>query len=169
MEAAIEAILFVSVDPVPAARLSDLLGIDEEAAHAAVARYEAACREHRRGVRVVSVAGGYQLRTAPELADVVGQAIQSRPPALSAPALETLAVIAYKQPITRADIESIRGVRADHSLTTLTAYGLIKAVGRHASPGRPILYGTTQEFLEWCGLMSLDRLPRVVDDDTDFA
>jgi len=121
-------------------------------------------REHeaaRRTYRLVSVAGAWQFVSQPEYAPwlkaLVGH--KSRPPRLSQPALETLAIIAYRQPLTRAEIEQVRGVAVDGVMSTLVERGLVQQVGRADTPGRPMRYGTTALFLEYFGLESLDGLP----------
>ena len=114
----------------------------------------------KRGFRLVEVAGGFQLVTDARFAEYLGRFYRSRERRrLSQAGLETLSVIAYKQPVTRADIEFIRGVGIDGALKTLLEKGLVRVVGRKEVPGRPMLYGTTREFLEHFGLNSLDQLP----------
>jgi len=114
------------------------------------------------GVALVTLADGYQLLTRPELADAIAQAqIVDRPRKLSTAAMETLAIIAYRQPVARSEIEEIRGVAADGVLRLLLERGLIDVVGRGDGLGRPLLYGTTPVFLELLGLPSVDALPRL--------
>src|SRR5262245_58676526 len=110
-------------------------------------------------MRLVEVAGGYQFRTAPEHAEWVRRLFQQKPWRLTRPTLETLAIIAYKQPITRAEIEAIRGVDVDSVLASLLSRKLIRIVGRKDVIGRPLLYGTTRQFLEVFGLRDLNGLP----------
>lgn len=112
-----------------------------------------------RGFRLVQVAGGYQLRTAPEHAEYVRRLLRERPVRLTRPMLETLAIVAYKQLVTRAEIEAIRGVDVDSVLSTLLERRLIRIAGRKEAPGRPLLYGTSPEFLEVFGLKDLSELP----------
>lgn len=160
LEPVLEALLFVASEPVPAARLAAVLELDEEAVTAALehlrAHYPAG-----RGLQVVRVAGGYQLRTRPELAGVVAAFL--RPPAqkLSRQALETLAIVAYEQPITAPEIEALRGVNCDAVLKTLLEREMIREAGRKDAPGRPILYRTTDNFLSHFGLADLSELPRL--------
>ena len=111
------------------------------------------------GIRVVYVGGAWQLRTPAEHGPWVKRLLRERPPRLSRPMLETLAIIAYKQPCTKLEIEAIRGVDVDAVLTTLTERRLVKVVGRKEAPGRPLLYATTREFLEVFGLPDLSSLP----------
>ncbi|MDD5738110.1 MAG: SMC-Scp complex subunit ScpB, partial [Candidatus Omnitrophica bacterium] len=115
-----------------------------------------------RSFKVYEVAGGYQMVTAPEFADYLKKfyRVKSKDK-LTKPALETLAIVAYRQPITKADIEDIRGVNVDGVIKTLADRQLIKITGRKDAPGRPILYGTTKEFLDRFGLSSLNELPKL--------
>lgn len=119
-------------------------------------------RDGERGVELVELAGGYQLLTRPEFAEVIADAqIVTRPRRLSPAALETLAVIAYRQPVARGEIEEIRGVSVEGVLKSLQDRGLIDVVGRAEGIGRPLLYGTTTAFLELLGLRSIEELPRL--------
>ncbi len=111
------------------------------------------------GVLIECVSGGYQLRTNPANQEYVRRFLQTKPPRLSRAAMETLAVIAYKQPVTRAEIEDIRGVDSQGAIKTLLERRLIRVVGKKEVPGRPFLFGTTKEFLEVFGLESLESLP----------
>src|SRR4029077_15122115 len=113
------------------------------------------------GIRLVEVAGGFQFRTAPEHAEWVRRLFQQKPWRLTRATLETLAIIAYKQPITRAEIEMIRGVDVDSVLASLLSRKLVKILGRKDVIGRPLLYGTTRQFLEVFGLKGLSGLPAV--------
>ena len=116
--------------------------------------------QERRGFQIIKKAEGWQLATDPAFAPWVRQLFPAPKPArLSAPALETLSIIAYRQPITRADVESVRGVNIDGVLQTLMERGLVKIAGRAEIPGRPLLYETTQFFLDHFGLRTLDELP----------
>ncbi|MCX8156661.1 MAG: SMC-Scp complex subunit ScpB [Verrucomicrobiae bacterium] len=127
----------------------------------ALAQLEREHREAGRTFRLVCVAGAWQFVTQPEFAPwlrtLVGQ--KMRPPRLSQPALETLAIIAYRQPVTRAEVEQVRGVAVDGVMQTLLERGLVEQVGRAEAPGRPALYGTTPQFLEYFGLARLEDLP----------
>ncbi len=127
---------------------------------ALVAQLQSDCVAQGRGVRVVEVAGGYQLVTDPAWADRLSRIYRkTRAARLSRPALETLAIMAYRQPITRAEIEEIRGVNIDGVIQSLLERSLIQIVGRKEGVGRPLLYGTTPMFLERFGLKSLEGLP----------
>lgn len=158
--ALIEALLFVAPAPIPLARLAQALDLAEEAVQAALDVLAEQCAGERRGLRVIRRADRVHLTTAPEAAANIerflGLDLSTR---LSGAALETLAVIAYRQPLTRGDIEAIRGVNCDGVLKTLLARALVEPVGRLDQPGRPFLYGTTLQFLQYFGLEGLDRLP----------
>jgi len=117
----------------------------------------------QRGITLVEVAEGYQFRTRPEYADWVKKLKKTKPFALSQPALETLAIIAYKQPIVRSEVERIRGVDAGGVLHTLLEKKLIKILGRKDVPGKPLVYGTSRRFLEMFGLKDLSSLPTLKD------
>ncbi len=160
MLAALEALLFASDAPLELGRIAEVLDLPVEDARTAVEGLRAACEAPGRGLVVVEVAGGIRLVTRPELAPVLLRLqrlrLKSR---LSRAAVETLAIIAYRQPISRPEIEQLRGVSADAVVTHLLERRLIRVVGRKPGPGRPILYGTTREFLEHFGLRDLGELP----------
>lgn len=160
LPALIEALLFVAPAPIPLARLAQVLELGEENVRAALDLLAERYAGERRGVRVIRRADRVHLTTAPEAAPQIekflGLDLSTR---LSGAALETLAVIAYRQPLTRGDIEAIRGVNCDGVLKTLLSRALIEPVGRLEQPGRPFLYGTTLQFLQYFGLEGLDRLP----------
>lgn len=162
----LEAYLFVAVEPVAPSEVAKTLGAETAAIEEAL---EDLVNEYRRrvnsGLQIVRIAGGYQLATRPELSESVARLLttpggKSR---LSKPALETLAIIAYQQPITQAEIETIRGVSIAAVLKTLADRALIKEDGRKAVVGRPILYATTSDFLHYFGLNKLDDLPPLED------
>ena len=162
--AAIEAVLMVATEPVPAELLAGVTG-------APAASVQAICNElaqeyanAERGFTLMQVAGGYQLQTAAAVAEFVERFVGSRRSArLSAAAMETLAVVAYKQPISRAQISAIRGVNADGVVRTLTDQGYIVEVARDQGPGNAALLGTTSAFLERLSLDSLDELPSLAE------
>jgi segregation and condensation protein B len=160
----VEALLFVSSEPLDAPILASVIGvrIDEiEAALVFLREHYAACGH---GIRVETSLAGARLVTAPETGPAVAALLGSnRTPRLSAAALDVLAIVAYKQPVTRVDIESIRGVGSDHVLTVLITHCLIEEVGRADTIGRPLLYGTTSRFLQSAGLTSLADLPPLAD------
>jgi segregation and condensation protein B len=161
---AIEAVLTVAVDPVPPGLLAELLELPvetvEELCRSLAAGYEA----EERGFALVRVAGGYRLQSAPGYAAYVERfVLDGAPQKLSAAALETLAVVAYKQPVSRAQVSAIRGVNADSVLRLLVARGYVQEVGRDPGPGQPVLFGTTRLFLERLGLDRLEDLPPLVE------
>lgn len=160
LEAILESVLFASAEPMTLRRLTEILnGPAPAEVRLALAGVAARCAARDRGVRLVEVAGGYQLRTARENAEWVRAVFRDRPRRLGRAALETVAIISYRQPITRADIEAIRGVDIDAVLSTLLQRGLIKVCGRKETVGRPLLYATTDAFLELFGLRDLSELP----------
>ncbi|MBW7996890.1 MAG: SMC-Scp complex subunit ScpB [Candidatus Glassbacteria bacterium] len=160
-ETVIEAMLFASSEPVDAARLAVSAEMEEELVHQAVRTLNEHYESSDRAFRVMEISGGYQYRTVPELAEYVrGLGRQSSSQKLSPAALETLAIIAYRQPITRVEVEKIRGVNPSGVLKTLLEKRLITICGRAQILGRPLLYGTTPEFLRYFGLSGLDSLPR---------
>ncbi len=158
----VEAVLFASQTPLSPGELARAAEeLDEERVEEAVAELRAEYEREGRAFGVFEVAGGYQLLTRPEFAPVL-ERFDSVPAnaRLSAPALETLAIIAYRQPVGRAEIEEIRGVGAGGVLKTLQDRELVEVVGRGEGLGRPLLYGTTKRFLEHFGFRSVDDLPR---------
>ena len=158
----VEALLFASDAPLSAADLArGGEGLDEEQVELAIEALRAEYEGAERAFQVYEIAGGYQLLTRPEYAPYL-ERFDTVPqnPRLSGPALEVLAVIAYRQPIGRAEVEDIRGVGSSGVLRTLLDRGLVEVVGRGEGLGRPLLYGTTRRFLEHFGFRSLDDLPR---------
>ncbi len=157
----IESLLFVAGRPLEYGELRRLTGADEARVRRAVADLATELERGGRGVRVQSMTASAQLVSAPEharfVAALLGLPTQVR---LTTAALETLSVIAYRQPITRGQIEAIRGVNSDRALASLLQHGLAQEVGRAATVGRPVLFGTTPEFLQQFGLPSLEALPR---------
>ncbi|HUQ46513.1 MAG TPA: SMC-Scp complex subunit ScpB [Gemmatimonadaceae bacterium] len=158
----LEAALFASARPIPS---DELVGLDPEASRAAVAAALDEIREHYdvegHGVELVEIGGGWQILTRAEYTEVIERAqLALRPARLSSAALETLALIAYRQPLGRAEIEEIRGVSVGSVLKSLHERGLIDVVGRGEGMGRPLHYGTTPVFLEYFALRHLDELPR---------
>jgi segregation and condensation protein B len=160
LKSILESLLFAVSEPVPIGRLGQILpGYERREIVRALAELAEEYQRDERGFRLQQVAGGYQLRTPRANAEFVKALLQQRPARLSRAALETLAVIAYRQPVTRPEIEAIRGVDVDAVLTTLSDRRLIRVLGRKDVPGRPLLYGTTPEFLETFGLKDLAALP----------
>jgi segregation and condensation protein B len=161
---AIEAVLMVAVEPVPVGLLAELLELPVEQIDPLCDELAESCRLGNRGFEVVRIAGGVRLQTHPELAPYVERfanvGVSSR---LSAAALETLAIVAYKQPVSRAQIAALRGVNVDGVVRLLEHRGYIVASGRAPGPGQAALYATTDTFLERLGLDRLDQLPPVED------
>ncbi len=156
----VEALLFVAEEPLPLAKLQEVLADDDPAVTEATIRELAlSLEEAGRGLMVQEVGGGFRLATRPEAHAWIQRLQQVKPARLSRAALETLAIIAYKQPITRAEIEAIRGVAVDGVMRTLLERGLTRMLGRKAEAGRPILYGTSNPFLEHFGFKDLGDLP----------
>lgn len=162
----VEALLFVAEEPLPLARLQEVLADEDPAATEATVRNLAQrLEEEGRGLMVQEVAGGFRLTTRTEAYPWIQRLQQIKPAKLSRAALETLAIVAYKQPITRAEIEAIRGVAVEGVMRTLLERGLIRMLGRKAEAGRPILYGTSAAFLEHFGFKDLGDLPSLKEID----
>ncbi|HEX7410315.1 MAG TPA: SMC-Scp complex subunit ScpB [Candidatus Binatia bacterium] len=160
IERIIESVLFAAAAPVSLRRLVEILaGPPSKEVQAAVVRLMQEYAPGQRGIQLREVAGGYQFRTARENAEWVRAIFREKPARMGRAALETLAIVAYKQPVTRAEIEAIRGVDVDGVLSTLLSRRLIKIAGRKEAVGRPLLYGTTPEFLEVFGLKDMNELP----------
>jgi len=159
----IEAVLFVSSQPFPFRRLTEVLpDVTGEAIHQLIRTLNDEYATSQRAFHIQEVAGGFQFVTDQHLAPWLKRALpSSKPDAVSTAAMETLAIIAYRQPMTKAEIEAIRGVDVTASLDTLLEKRFARIVGRKESPGRPFLYGTTSEFLRHFGLKSLESLPPV--------
>ena len=157
---ALEALFFVSDEPLTASVLAQALDVDRRTAEALCDRLQHDLEARGSGLVLRNVAGGWRLFTHPDTAPVVEQfVLSSRQARLTKAALETLAIVAYKQPVTRHQVSGIRGVNSDGVLRALTDRGLIEESGRDETPGRPVLYATTPGFLERLGLPSLASLP----------
>jgi len=162
----LEAYLFVATEPVQPADIGRLLGLEAVAVEEALEDVtNAYARRINSGLHVARIAGGYQMATRPAMAEGVARllAAPGQKGRLSKPALETLAIIAYQQPVTQAEIEAVRGVNADAVLKTLAERRLVQETGRREVPGRPFLYGTTPDFLHYFGLHTLEDLPPLED------
>jgi len=161
--AVVEAVLFASDSPVPASKISQVAELSgQKAVNAAIKRLNERYASIGAAFRIEAIAGGYQLLTLPRYHDVLTKLFRTKSDSrLSQAALETMAIVAYRQPILRADIEAIRGVASGEILRSLMDKQLVKIVGRAEVLGRPMLYGTTKRFLEVFGLSSLEDLPRV--------
>lgn len=161
LRAAIEGLLFVSGEPISVERLSEVMeGVGRDRVLAALADLEVGYRQADRGLQIVQVSGGYQMVTRPEIAPWIKRLERIRVATrLSKPGLEALAIVAYRQPVTRPEIEEIRGVDCAGVLRTLLDRRLVKIVGRKEIAGRPMMYGTTRDFLQYFGLPDLSALP----------
>jgi segregation and condensation protein B len=159
LEAYYEALLFIAERPLPTAELAELAGIPRLQAEAALAGLAERLEEDERGIRVQHHDGAWQLVTAPEVGARLATYAAREEARLSPAALEALAVIAYRQPCTRGDVERVRGVDSDYVIRSLMHRRLVVEVGRRDTPGRPVLFGTTFTFLERFGLTSIDDLP----------
>ncbi len=164
-KAAVEAMLFAAPQPLTLADMARASGMPESQVHSALRSLQEEYAKQERGILLQYVGQGYQLFSRPEFSTMIQELGRQRQvPALSRAALETLSVVAYRQPITRAEVESLRGVRSDGTLTTLSERGLIAEGGRKDTVGRPILYVTTQQFLVEFGLGDLEDLPPLPED-----
>jgi segregation and condensation protein B len=159
LSAALECLLFMADTPLVPKDLGEMLGIEPERVCALGDRL--AAEYDGRGVQIVRVAGGYQMCTRPEFSEYLAKLHEPRRFRLSRASMETLAIIAYRQPITRPEMEAVRGVNCDSVIDTLLDRGLVCERGRRDTPGRPMTYGTTPEFLEQFGLNSLRDLPEL--------
>ena len=159
MQAPLEALLFVRGEPVTAMQLKEILQVDEESLAELLALYAKTLEERGSGLMLHRVAGGFQLVTRPEYHAYVQKLAEVQDRKLTTPTLETLSIVAFKQPITKQEIEHIRGVRVERALQKLLEMELIEEVGRKPVLGRPILYGTTDVFLKCFGLNALSDLP----------
>ena len=160
LKSIIEGLLFVADEPLSVERITSVTeGSTTERVQKALDELEVEYEELGRAFHLRQISGGYQFRTRPELSSYILRLKKKSPTRLSRAALETLAVVAYRQPILRAEVEKIRGVDVGGILRTLMEKGLIRGAGRKDLPGRPIVYGTTKKFLETFDLPSLDALP----------
>jgi len=167
----IEALIFASDEPLTARQIVDILGsadntgprlrIREDDVLGYIRELNAEYVQLGRSFRIIHVAGGFQFATMPDFAEWLGRMVKEKAKRkLSQATLETLSVIAYKQPVTKPEVEAIRGVNADYAIHKLLERGMITIVGRAATPGRPLLYGTTQDFLKHFGINDLSELPK---------
>lgn len=160
LQRAIECILFVSTEPLSLKQIAEALQVEPERAEEALTALERRL-DATSGLQLMRIAGGYQLCTRPDYADYCSTILQPARKKLSKAALETLAIIAYRQPCTQPEIEAVRGVSVDGVIKTLLDRCLIKEAGRKQAPGRPILYSTTPEFLQYFGLNDISELPDI--------
>lgn len=170
IKSALEAILFAAGEPVPAARISLILEQDEETVWDAARELSEQYEKEGRGIRILKLDKALQMCSAPEYAAVIGKTLEQRkPPMLSQPALETLAVVAYFQPVTRAYIDQVRGIDSSYTVGVLIDRGLIERCGKLDVPGRPSLLRTTDVFLRTMGISELSQLPTLPDIATGDA
>lgn len=163
----IEALLFAAGDPLPAKKMVEF--VEGSTLEEVKATLEDLATEYlTRGIRLLEIAGGWQMRTAPEHQRYVRKLFRERPQRLTRAATETIAIVAYKQPVTRQEIEAVRGVDSGGVLESLVERRLAKVVGRREVPGRPLVYATTQEFLELFGLRSIRELPTLPELGNEF-
>lgn len=162
LQRAVEAILFASGERIELSRLAMALEADEKDVAQAVDKLADELAFNRRGVRILRLDKGYQMVSSGEMAEYITRALETRkPPRLSSAQLETLTIVAYYQPATKAIVEQIRGVDSSYSISALLNKKLIEEAGRLNVPGRPILYKTTPDFLRTFGISSLDELPPI--------
>lgn len=164
VSALVEAVLFAAGEPVSMRELTRALEMEAGSVAEGLRALGSRLDNTGSGLQLVEIAGGWQLSTRPQCSGVVGRMLSPRANRLSKPALETVTIVAYRQPVTQSEIEAIRGVACDGVLRTLVERELVAEAGRKATPGRPILYGTTPAFLHYFGLPDLDALPPLPDD-----
>lgn len=162
IEGAIEALLFAMGSSVELSALAKAIGHDQEATRKIVRNMMLNYQEEGRGIKIIELENSFQMCTKEEYYEyLVNMALQPKKAVLSDVMLETLSIIAYKQPVTKIEIEKIRGVKCDHAVSKLMEYNLVQEVGRLDAPGKPILLGTTEEFLRNFGVQGLDELPEI--------
>lgn len=166
----IEAVLFAMGDPLSVKELAQIADVDEKSLKELIGELKEEYKKDSRGLYIVEFNNKVQLCTKPEYGDYIKKLIKPEGRQnLSQAALETLAIVAYKQPITRTEIDDIRGVRSDRAVYTLLERGLIKEQGRKDAPGRPIIYVTTEDFLKYFGFKSIKELPELIEFKIDFG
>ena len=159
---AVEAILFAMGESVSLSKIASAIGKDETEAKRLLEELKKQYQKKERGIQLIELEDSYQLCTKPELYDYLIQvAKQPKKHVLTDVLLETLAIVAYKQPVTKIEIEKIRGVKSDHAVNKLVEYDLVCEVGRLDAPGKPLLFGTTEEFLRRFGVLSVEELPSI--------
>ena len=162
LEAAIEAILFSAGDSVETGRIAKAIGQDKTTTEKIIRNMMLKYNARDRGIKILELDGAFQLCTKQEYYEyLVEIALQPKKAVLTDVMLETLSIIAYKQPVTKQEIEKIRGVKGDHAINKLVEYNLVQELGRLDAPGRPILFGTTEEFLRNFGVQSTEDLPTI--------
>ena len=165
LQGSLEALLFAAGEPLTVAQIAEIMQLDKPQVWELLTLLEESCNEESRGLCLRKVAGGYQLCAKPQHYELLKQLEKVQEVKLSAAAMETLAIVAFKQPVTRSEMEAIRGVKVDGVVNTLLDYGLICEAGRKDALGHPILYATTDKFLLTFGLSSLKDLPAMPDEE----
>ena len=167
-EAVIEAVLFTMGNSVEVRQLAAAIGQDEETARSAVKRLMKQYEAGRKGMQIIELENSYQMCTRPEYYEnLIRVAATPKKQVLTDVVLETLSIIAYKQPVTKMESEKIRGVKSDHAVNKLVEYNLVCEVGRLDAPGRPLLFGTTEEFLRRFSVQKLEDLPGIDPDQME--
>lgn len=167
-EAVIEAILFTMGESVEVSRLAEVIEEDVKTTKKILQEMKEKLDQENRGISIIELEDAYQMCTKGEMYEYLLKIAKTpRKYVLTDALLETLSIIAYKQPITRLDVEKVRGVNSDHAVNRLVEFGLVKEVGRLDAPGRPLLFGTTEEFLRSFGVRSLDELPSLNPEQID--
>lgn len=166
LQGSLEALLFAAGEPLTVAQIAGIMQLDKPQVWELLTMLEESYNVENRGLCLRKVAGGYQLCAKPQHYALLKQLERVQEVKLSAAAMETLAIVAFKQPVTRGEMEAIRGVKVDGVVNTLLEYGLICEAGRKEALGRPILYATTDKFLLTFGLNSLKDLPALPDEDS---
>ena len=165
---AVEAILFAMGESVSLSKIASAIGKDETEAKRLLEELKKQYQKKERGIQLIELEDSYQLCTKPELYYYLIQvAKQPKKHVLTDVLLETLAIVAYKQPVTKIEIEKIRGVKSDHAVNKLVEYDLVCEVGRLDAPGKPLLFGTTEEFLRRFGVQSVEELPSIAPEQLD--
>ncbi|MFZ5943455.1 MAG: SMC-Scp complex subunit ScpB [Bacillota bacterium] len=165
-KAIIESLLFMSNEPLSLKQIEETTSFSQETIREVLGELKKEYDQTYHGFHVIEVAGGYLFATKPQYDRYIEKLVKPQFNNLSHAALETLSIIAYKQPITRSEIELIRGVKIDKIVSTLVEKNLIQELGRKEGPGRPIIYGTTNEFLLYFGLKDLSQLPPITSEDS---
>lgn len=165
----IECILFAAGDPIPLKNLAEMVEINDKRVKKIIEDMNFDYKDAKRGLCIIEFNNKYQLSTKAEYGSYVKKLIKPEGRQnLSQAAMETLAIVAYRQPITRIDIDELRGVRSDRAVATLLEKGLIKESGRMDTVGRPILYGTTEDFLKYFGFKNIRELPELIEFNMNF-
>ena len=162
IESIIEAVLFTMGEAVELKKIALAINHDERTTRKLVHNYMDKYNTTERGIKIIEIENSFQMCTKPEMYEyLINVVSMPKKHELTEVVLETLSIIAYKQPVTRVEIEKIRGVKSDHAVNKLIEYNLIEEVGRLEAPGRPLLFGTTEEFLRQFGIKSIDELPTI--------